>query len=565
MKKFLLLTAALATFSGVFAKKVAFVVDMTGQTVSPNGVHVAGNFQNWDPAGTALLPVPGVPNAYGTILNIDAKQVIEFKFINGNSWGSGEESVPALVQKGHALNGQSNGNRWMYIDSMANDTTLITAKFSAAAPTGKNALRFAVDMDKVSAVSANGVHLAGSLQGWDPAKTAMTNLFPANNKVYEIIMIVDPGSYEYKFVNGNDWNAPSVPESVPSTCATNGNRGVTASADAVVAKVCFGSCSACPTAPIPSYSVTLRVDMSSSCNVDSVDVAGGLVPGGWGAGSKLNPVSSGSKVYTVTFPLDSASGIQYKFRYYSGGKQTWESVVTGSGNRELDLKSDTVLPANCFSSFAPCNPLPAPSNVTFKVDLTSQTPQIVYLICDYKDWKNGAVRMTPVSGVPGAYTTTLTNVCPGTVAYRFGNGADSTSDAIYENFTDSTDRACTKPNGVGGFNRELVRTAGNQTLFFKWASCKTSNLSTKEIGLTSSAVKLYPNPTNDFTVVAFNDNAKLHTVAVVDITGKTVRTFENYNLATLKIERVELKAGLYFVNISNENNEKTTVKLMIQE
>ncbi|MES2728128.1 MAG: hypothetical protein V4643_13560, partial [Bacteroidota bacterium] len=97
MKKFLLLTAALATFSGVFAKKVAFVVDMTGQTVSPNGVHVAGSFQNWDPAGTTLLPVPGIPNAYGTILNIDAKQVIEFKFINGNSWGSGEESIPALV------------------------------------------------------------------------------------------------------------------------------------------------------------------------------------------------------------------------------------------------------------------------------------------------------------------------------------------------------------------------------------------------------------------------------------------------------------------------------------
>ncbi len=564
MKKFLLLTAALATFSGVFAKKVAFVVDMTGQTVSPNGVHVAGNFQGWNPSTTTLLPVPGFANTFGTILDINAKQVIEFKVINGGAdatdWG-GAEGVPAIVQKGHTLNGQTNDNRWMYIDSVANDTTVITLKYGAAAPTGKSAVRFAVDMQKVSTIASDGVFLAGGFTNWGSGQVKMTNLYADKNSVYEYIALLDSSSYGYKFKNGDaGW------ESASGSCVDGGgNRNIKATADIALSKVCFGSCDACPTAPIPSYQVTLRVDMSSSCNVDSVDVAGGLVPGGWGTGSKLNPVSSGSKVYTVTFPLDSASGIQYKFRYYSGGKQTWESVVTGSGNRELDLKSDTVLPANCFSSFTSCNPLPAPSNVTFKVDLTSQTPQIVYLICDYKDWKNGAVRMTPVSGVPGAYTTTLTNVCPGTVAYRFGNGADSTSDAIYENFTDTADRACTKPNGVGGFNRELVRTAGDQTLFFKWASCKTSNLSTKEIGLTSSAVKLYPNPTNDFTVVAFNDNAKLHTVAVVDITGKTVRTFENYSLATLKIERAELKAGLYFVNISNENNEKTTVKLMIQE
>jgi len=45
MKKLLLATAALAMFTGAFAKKVKFQVDMTGQTVSANGVHVAGNFQ----------------------------------------------------------------------------------------------------------------------------------------------------------------------------------------------------------------------------------------------------------------------------------------------------------------------------------------------------------------------------------------------------------------------------------------------------------------------------------------------------------------------------------------
>ena len=41
-------------FLGVFAKKVSFVVDMTGQTVSSNGVHIAGNFQGWNPASTRM-------------------------------------------------------------------------------------------------------------------------------------------------------------------------------------------------------------------------------------------------------------------------------------------------------------------------------------------------------------------------------------------------------------------------------------------------------------------------------------------------------------------------------
>ncbi len=561
MKKFLLLTTALATFSGVFAKKVAFVVDMTGQTVGPNGVSVAGNFQNWNPGGTPLLPIPGQPNMYGTILDINAKQVIEFKLVNGNSWNVAE-NVPALVAKPHPLNGQSgDANRWMYIDSTKNDTTLIDLKFGASAPTGKYAVRFAVDMQKVTTISSDGVLLAGSFTSWAAGQKRMANLFADKNKVFEYIALLDTAQHTYKFLNGiNGW------ESVSGSCVIGNDRGVKASADVALARVCFGSCDACPTAPIPQYNVTMSVDMSTNCNVDSVEIIGEFV-GGWGSGIRINPVSSGSKVYSYSFKADSSSGRQYKFRYFSEGKKDikWESISTVSGNREINLKSDTVLPVNCFSSFAPCTPLPAPSNVTFKVDLDTLTPQIVYLICDFKGFKDGAIRMTRVTGANGAYTATINNICPGTVIYRFGNGTDSTSDAIYENFLDSTDRACTKPNGVGGFNRVLARTATDQTVYFKWGSCKLGKASTTQLGLNQTSLQLFPNPTNNFTVLSFNDNAKFHTINIVDITGKVVRTIENYDLSTLKIEKAELKSGLYFVNVSNENSEKATVKLLIQE
>ncbi len=33
---------------------VTFLVDMTGQTVSNEGIHIAGNFQDWDPSATLM-------------------------------------------------------------------------------------------------------------------------------------------------------------------------------------------------------------------------------------------------------------------------------------------------------------------------------------------------------------------------------------------------------------------------------------------------------------------------------------------------------------------------------
>jgi hypothetical protein len=81
---------------------VTFQVDMTGQTVSPNGVHIAGAFQGWNPSTTQLSNVGG--NVYARTVLVDPNQVSDYKFINGNSWGS-DESVANVCSPG------SNGNR----------------------------------------------------------------------------------------------------------------------------------------------------------------------------------------------------------------------------------------------------------------------------------------------------------------------------------------------------------------------------------------------------------------------------------------------------------------------
>lgn len=274
---------------------VKFSVDMSNETVSSNGVHVAGSFQGWNPSGTTMTDEGN--GIYTVYAEVDADAVIEYKFINNNDWSSGVEGVPAISQKGHSNNGESNDNRWFYSGSGSDTLMLPAYVFGGSAPSGQYAVRFAVDM-KNETVSSNGVHLAGSLQNWDPSKDMMVNLY-SSNSIYEIIFCLADGNYEYKFVNDNSWNNGGA-ESVPSSCATNGNRGLTVSgADVAEKLVCFGSCDACPGTAIPKMKVTLEVDMASECDVDDVDLAGGKI-NGWSGGTKLAGTSGLAGDWKIT-------------------------------------------------------------------------------------------------------------------------------------------------------------------------------------------------------------------------------------------------------------------------
>lgn len=564
MKKLVLLAAAtLGMYTGVTAKKVAFVLDMTGQTISPNGVHVAGNFRNsWDPPDWVTLNSIG-NNLYGAVLDINAGKVIEFKFINNNDWSSGIENVPAICQvgTGSAGNGLTNGNRWMYIDSLANDTTKIVAAFSAAAPSGLYAVRFAVDMAKVSSVAADGVFISGTLNGWSKSKMANMN---KDNKVYEYIALVTSGMVSYKFRNGDGgWES----DFGGTTCNDGGNnRGVNVTASTIVKKMCFGSCDACPSNPIPTYNVTFRVDMQNSdCGggFDSVSVAGDKVPGTWGDGSHMTK-SSGSMIYTVTVKLDSGK-FQYKYRFHKNGSTNWEA----GDNKSFVLAKDTVLAANCFNSNAACVAKPAPSKITFIVDMSDETPAAkIYLMGDFTktQWQGGALEMTPMTGSNiGLYSVTVDSICPGTIAYKFMNG-DVNASTSEEKFPDSLNRACVLPNGVGGFNRTYTRTSANPTtLNFKFNKCAAGKtpVGIAEVAL-SNSIRVFPNPANSFTTVEFNDHSLVHNVVLVDMAGRVVRSYTNYKFNALRIDRDELTNGVYFIKATNDKNMSAAVKLVIE-
>lgn len=235
-----LILALIVNFS--FAKKVKFAVNMSGQTVSPNGVHVTGDFQtaagytggNWL-ADVTLMKKETDTNIYSVIVDIPALKKYEYKFVNGDKFYE-VEFVPVESRVGYNFN----DNRWLYVDSIANDTTFVGAiLFAGNAPAGLTLLRFLVDMQSVAAVSSAGVHVAGNYQNWN---TTSNRLYSFGDSVYEIISYVDTGNYEYKYYNGN---ATINSENVPSSCAVGGNRGVYVSKDTVLNAVCFSKCFTC--------------------------------------------------------------------------------------------------------------------------------------------------------------------------------------------------------------------------------------------------------------------------------------------------------------------------------
>lgn len=246
MKKLICACLMLFTATLVDAKKVKLTVNMSGQIINVNGVHVTGDFQvaagyggaDWDPAVVSMTQEVSDTNLYSVILELPAFAKYEYKFVNG-IFGYEQEFVPVESR----VNYNFIDNRWFYLDSTANDTTEIGAlRFGGNAPAGKYLMRFYVDMSNES-ISANGVHVAGEFNNWN---TNAARMYSFDGNVYEYIAYIDSTlttPQSYLFYNGN--TSGNV-ETVLGTCVNgNSERVYTLSSDTQLSTVCYSSCDAC--------------------------------------------------------------------------------------------------------------------------------------------------------------------------------------------------------------------------------------------------------------------------------------------------------------------------------
>ena len=555
-------------------QEVTFLVNMQNQNPSLNGVHVAGSWQSeaglpadWQPS-TALMTDDDGDGIYAYTCTLP-DGIYEYKFINDSTW-TGVEGVPAACQVGGG-----NNNRFFVVngaspliypvkfgDSVANDGI---ANF--------NMVRFTVDLTG-STVGAGGVSVAGSFMDeiaggnfadWTPATVFLTDIIPGDaNSLFTGIFyfaetLVD-SSYEFKYINGQDGSGNNQWESVPSSCAATGNRSFTLAAGATVTQNCFASCSeVC--VELPTFNATINIDMRYNCGFDvnsndSVDVAGTFNNYQGGPAYLLSDADNDG-IYSIILPID-AGEFQYKARIirngnFSGG---WE----GGSNTVVMLQSDTSLATRCFGLPAgECSPIPPPSNITFRVDMTDETPaSTIYVIGDFTTppYQGGAIPMSLVG--PGIYEATFNGICPGKINYKFVNGSVDIS-SNEESFPDSTDRDCVEPNGIGGFNRFYIRTSADPvTLNYKFNTCLGGSSSGLN-DLTISKAEVFPNPAQNTLNIRFAD-ASSYKVDVLDLTGRVTNTISNARNSVV-LQRGDLANGIYLVRLTSDKGTSEIVKV----
>ncbi|MGB2189788.1 MAG: hypothetical protein ACPH0C_02005, partial [Flavobacteriales bacterium] len=116
MKNFYAFTVCLlVAVAGMAQVPVTFQVDMNNETVSADGVHIAGGFQGWDPAAT-MMSDDDMDGVYEVTVDLPADSTYEFKFINGMAWDFVED-VPPTCQVEVA----GNDNRFLTIGADATE------------------------------------------------------------------------------------------------------------------------------------------------------------------------------------------------------------------------------------------------------------------------------------------------------------------------------------------------------------------------------------------------------------------------------------------------------------
>lgn len=267
MKKLLSIILICSIAQIGFAKKVKFAVNMTGIVKNITGIHVAGDFQvlagfplDWDSGTTLMVQDVADTNIYSVVVDIPAFRAYEFRFFNGNM-GYDAEFVPVPSRVLYNFD----DNRWLYIDSLANDTTFAgIIPYGGTAPFGQRLLRFRVDM-QAQALNPSGAHVAGDFQAWSANQT---QLYSFDGMVYEYIAYVDTNTlnYSYRYLNGN---TSGDMETITGNCADgSGNRNILVTQDTMLDVVCYSWCLDCTVLGVSETKNNNNVVLSPNPAVD---------------------------------------------------------------------------------------------------------------------------------------------------------------------------------------------------------------------------------------------------------------------------------------------------------
>ena len=492
---------------------VTFLVNMANETVSPDGVHYVGDLQGWVP-GDSPMTDADADGIYEITLTAEVGSIVQFRFLNGNDWDF-SEVVPAECG---VMNSFEEWNRTFLIGEIENIYGPIcfgscTDCEPIVEPTTVN-VTFQVNMANET-VSSDGVHIAGSFQGWIPGATPMTDADA--DGIYTYTATIEANTeVAYKFLNGNVWGAPS--ETVPAACGVDNNKGgynrslTLAANDTTLDIVCFGTCSDC--LPQTLVIVTLQVDMTNqSVTNDEVYVAGSF--NGWNATESLM-IPLGNSIYQLPIAVNAGEVVSYKF--ING--TTWETVPVECGvadgfggfNRSFTAPTtNTEYVAVCFNECAGCVVVPT-LTLTLTVEMTEVTvsPLGVHVAGTFNGFSPTDTPMEEIS--PAVYSATVEVGQNEQVLFKFINGTDFINAEVVP-------FECGTEDGFGGYNRSVTTNTNNVNMpTVCFSSCAPCFMAVNETRM--DAPMVYPNPARD--QVRVSSDKALGNLTVVDARGSVV-------------------------------------------
>jgi len=236
--------SAVFTTSCVQYSNVTFQVDMNKVTQSFTTPEVNGLWNNWCGNCNAMSDPDG-DNIWTVTLPLEVGSNQEFKY-SADGWSIQEMNDPtASCTNGNA----TYTNRVLTVP--ASDTTLPVVCWSSCDACSIE-VTFNVNMAwevANNAIDSNGVHVAGSFQGWSPSTTEMTD--PDGDGIYSVTVEM-PLNQDlfYKYINGNDWAMAEASGDLAACGVSDGFGGYNRStsvgnADTSLAAVCFTKCYDC--------------------------------------------------------------------------------------------------------------------------------------------------------------------------------------------------------------------------------------------------------------------------------------------------------------------------------
>ncbi len=311
-----------------------------------------------------------------------------------------------------------------------------------------------VDMNSQTVTGA-GVHVAGNFYdnnydgtadnaaymsgttgdgNWDPGVASLELTDGDANGIYSLTLNLMPGRYEFKFINGNGWDAA---ETVDNACTVqvsgNGNRQIMVADAPQSVDVCFTKCAICG-----ENAVRFRVDMSTvdldldgnlaepgeDISLEGVHVAGSFQGDIWDPSTIALQDWDGDNIWETTISVGTMSSIAFKYINGNSWDLPNENISgpcgPGDGNRQEAINTDnTVLNAYCWSS---CDACTQPVSITFQVDMNAaciSTAEGVNLMGTATNWSTG-VPMTDAN-LDGIWELTI-GLAPADYAYKFRVG-----------------------------------------------------------------------------------------------------------------------------------------------